>query len=135
MKVCSRCKENKTEAEFKKNRTKPDGLQIICSDCSKELNKIWYNKNKKNRLLKINQYRNKTINWLKEYKSTLTCSKCPENHPSCLEFHHIDPNSKLGNISEEVRNWSIDRLKTELQKCIVLCANCHRKEHYMVYEA
>ncbi|KFZ25998.1 MAG: hypothetical protein KQ78_01975 [Candidatus Izimaplasma bacterium HR2] len=57
------------------------------------------------------------------------CSKC--NYDKCidaLEFHHLDPaikESGLGNGN--TRSW--DKYKKELEKCILLCANCHREEH------
>lgn len=67
--------------------------------------------------------------WLAEYKKTLSCTKCGENHPACLDFHHKDPSTKEFSISKMASN-SIERLKAEIAKCEVLCANCHRKEHY-----
>lgn len=63
-------------------------------------------------------------------KSSLKCSKCPENHIACLEFHHLDSKTKSGNIGQLARKWCLKRLMEEISKCIILCANCHRKEHY-----
>lgn len=68
--------------------------------------------------------------WLKQYKSTLQC-ECGESHPACIDFHHIDPDTKaISAISAAIyRGWSIARIQTELAKCKVLCANCHKIIH------
>jgi hypothetical protein len=57
------------------------------------------------------------------------CSRCPERRPNCLQFHHIDPNSKVSTISKLVSNRAnFKLLKKEISKCIILCANCHAVE-------
>jgi len=70
--------------------------------------------------------------WLQQHKSTLQCS-CGESHPSCLDFHHRDKNTKetpRGGISQAIYNgWSISHLERELAKCNVQCPNCHRISH------
>ena len=49
-------------------------------------------------------------------------------HPSAFDFHHADPSTKDIGINKMLGgNW--DRLKKELDKCILLCANCHRVRH------
>jgi|ERR1700733_2264431 len=59
------------------------------------------------------------------------CSKCSENRPSCLQYHHVDPSTKKYNISIMVRDvTSLEKLKKELEKCIILCANCHFVEEF-----
>lgn len=50
------------------------------------------------------------------------------NDIACLDFHHLK--DKEFNISNEIRNLSIENLKKEINKCVVLCSNCHRKLHY-----
>ncbi len=57
------------------------------------------------------------------------CVKCGyDEHPTVLEFHHLDPNQKDFTISgNHARKW--DLVKEELDKCILLCANCHRLVH------
>jgi hypothetical protein len=48
-----------------------------------------------------------------------------------LQFHHLNSEDKAFNISDAVRNAvSLDRIKEEIEKCIVLCANCHAIRHY-----
>lgn len=69
--------------------------------------------------------------WMAAKKATLACSVCGENHPACLHFHHKDRNSKDDGIASALqRGWSVARVEAEMAKCVVLCANCHAKEHY-----
>jgi hypothetical protein len=69
-------------------------------------------------------------NWVREYKAKLGCSECEERHPACLQFHHLDSQTKLRKVADGVRmGWSLPKLIQEIDKCIVLCANCHAKLH------
>lgn len=66
-----------------------------------------------------------------QLKENLECARCGENHPATLQFHHRDPQKKDFNLSESIRQgYSAERIKREVAKCTVLCANCHAKEHY-----
>ena len=56
------------------------------------------------------------------------CIQCGEKRTPCLDFHHRQGSDKLGNIGE-FRKFGIQRLKAEIAKCDVLCANCHRWHH------
>jgi hypothetical protein len=58
------------------------------------------------------------------------CSRCDEDHPAALDFHHIDPATKSFNLNRAGRH-SDAKVLEEIAKCIVLCANCHRKEHVL----
>ncbi len=92
--------------------------------------KNWYNRNKDEHRKKIIQRLNNIKVWYINYKKTLKCVRCKENDYRCLEFHHKGKKEK--NISSAVSNgWSIERIKKEMKKCIVLCANCHKREHYI----
>jgi hypothetical protein len=77
----------------------------------------------------------KKIQALNEYKSTLKCSICGQSfsdHPSVMEFHHTGKDPKAGTIGTIIGgNPSSRRLQAELAKCIPVCANCHRKLHYL----
>lgn len=62
------------------------------------------------------------------------CSDCGyDEHPSALDFHHIEPKDKSKPISEMINTSSPEELEKEVEKCEVLCANCHRlkKETYL----
>lgn len=57
--------------------------------------------------------------------------KCPE----ALEFHHLDSNEKDFQIAISMAaGWAWERIKSELDKCVMLCANCHREVHSGVAE-
>jgi hypothetical protein len=64
------------------------------------------------------------------FKRTLKCTKCKQNHPAALDFLHIDPSEKENLVSKLVSNGCFAAAMEEVQKCIVLCANCHRIHHY-----
>ncbi len=64
-----------------------------------------------------------------EYKGG-QCEKCGYDHCiDALEFHHIDPTRKDFSISSKGYTRSWDKVKEELDKCTMLCANCHRELH------
>lgn len=68
--------------------------------------------------------------WLTNYKTTNGCSQCSENDWRCLDFHH-NKGSKSFNIGDAGRaGKSIETIQSEIAKCIILCANCHRKETF-----
>lgn len=69
--------------------------------------------------------------WFQELKQGLSCSICGENHPATLDFHHNDPTEKDLAVGTMVANrLSKRRILKEIEKCSVLCANCHRKQHW-----
>lgn len=58
------------------------------------------------------------------------CQKCGYNKCNgALEFHHLDPNKKDFAISSKGDTKSWEKLQNELDKCILVCANCHREIH------
>jgi 5-methylcytosine-specific restriction endonuclease McrA len=69
--------------------------------------------------------------WIQGYKAERGCQKCGYNKCSAaLDFHHVDPNDKEFPIAKMWSyGWGKDRVSRELEKCIVLCANCHRELH------
>lgn len=92
---------------------------------------VWYPKNRAKHiaLVKKNKH-NRKLEAIEAIKKGVSCSRCPEDHPSTIDFHHLDPSTKEFNVSTAIiQNMSLDRIKKEVDKCIPLCANCHRKEH------
>jgi 5-methylcytosine-specific restriction endonuclease McrA len=65
-----------------------------------------------------------------EYKGG-KCINCGyDKYKAALEFHHTNPKEKEFNIGDKCRGGkTLDSLKPELDKCILLCSNCHRAIH------
>lgn len=92
--------------------------------------KWYYNHKEAARANRMKSF-DRVFKWFQEYKKTLKCSKCGyDKHPCALDFHHMDGEEKLGSIGNFARRSTLKKLKEELAKCIVLCANCHRIEHH-----
>ena len=67
---------------------------------------------------------------IEEIIGDLKCSKCGYDfNLAALEFHHKNRNKKEININL-CKTHSLVKLKIELKKCILLCANCHRDRHH-----
>lgn len=124
-KVCGGCKKEKSVSEFNK---KKDKWQSYCRPCDNARQKEHYVNNKPYYYAKSKCQRDKIAAYVNEFKLA-GCSRCSESDIACLDLHHLG--NKDGNVADLVtRGVSLERLKFEIDKCILLCANCHRKEHY-----
>lgn len=106
---------------------------MVCSTREKQLacQRRHYQDNKQYYLDRNRKRREMISEWLREYKATLRCSKCGQNHPATLQFHHTDPTQKeYGVATFSARCCSIATIQKEIAKCVVLCANCHAIEHW-----
>ena len=72
--------------------------------------------------------RKKFSDYIRAFKLKAGCAICGYNEHACaLEFDHIDPSQKLFNVSQgKSHSWSA--FLAEIDKCRVLCANCHAVE-------
>lgn len=76
----------------------------------------------------------KRLPTLKRYvrfvRYVMGCKECRERDPDCLQFHHINPESKFSCVTS-FHNFAFNKLKIqqEIKKCIILCSNCHDKHH------
>ena len=62
-----------------------------------------------------------------EYKLAQGCADCGyAEHPAALDFDHLPGSVKSFNVAEKVGSYSWERLWLEIEKCEVVCANCHR---------
>lgn len=69
---------------------------------------------------------------LVEYKGG-KCERCGyDKCISALEFHHLNPEEKEFGIGASGATRSLERMKAETDKCILLCCNCHRELHWML---
>lgn len=58
------------------------------------------------------------------------CIRCGyDKYPEVLEFHHKNPAEKLFGVGQRGLTRSWEKVRAEIEKCNLLCANCHREEH------
>lgn len=127
-KLCCRCQFSKPTCDFGKHKGTLDGLQKYCRSCRKIADHKSYTIHKTKKISLVMQRRREICNWFKQYKSTLSCSCCPESDPAALDFHHLS--KKFKNVATLVsQGYSIKSIRKEISLCTVLCANCHRKKH------
>jgi hypothetical protein len=97
----------------------------------KKSRREYYYRNKEAEKERIANRKKDIREWYVELKSTLSCEQCGQNHPATLQFHHLNPNEKeIGLGSVVSQGWSKERIKSEIDKCMVLCANCHFIHHW-----
>lgn len=123
MKVCSKCKRTLPDTEFYKSKQTKRGLSCWCKECSRKSAK-----KKSAEAVKEHSY-----NMKKKYYSFVDslktpCAKCGNTVPYVLDFHHIDPSTKLFELT---RQYQTKQAATEeAKKCVCLCRNCHQTFHH-----
>ena len=58
------------------------------------------------------------------------CEECGAFDVAFMDWHHCDPADKTKSISVMVRSSKVADLLAEIDKCICLCSNCHRRLHF-----
>lgn len=96
----------------------------------REYMKRWTKSNRHRTALYHRNLYERNRRFVRDLKEGMKCATCPESHRACLDFHHISVDSKDEGIADLVGGHaSKQRILAEIAKCIVLCANCHRKLH------
>jgi len=103
----------------------PDGVEWEALSA----NQRWYYKNREYDNERREERRQALQAWVRDRKASSDgCERCDEGHPATLEYHH--PGEKFKSISHMVRDGhSRRRMLEEMERCELLCANCHRKLH------
>jgi len=124
--ICKDCKEELLLNMFIKKGFLPSGLQKYnsrCKPCAKKHNKQNWESEK---LVQEN------LKYVQDIKVNEGCKFCGyDKCPCSIDFHHIKRDEKNMNISAMVyAQKPLELIKEEMEKCIVLCSNCHRELHY-----
>ena len=131
MKICSMCGKELPLDNFSwKNKSK--GIyQSRCKSCQSKVDRQYYLKSQQRReaiRARARQDNQNSKNFIREYKETHPCCICGEKRWYLLDFHHID-NNKEKEVSQ-ISTWGIPRIIKEIEKCAIMCANCHREYHW-----
>ena len=127
-KECTRCKITKPLTDYCKKSNGVLGVQPACKTCMNIAYTISRNKNldhyKAVKMQRVHDIAARFQGW----KAKKGCKHCSEKDPVCLDLHHLDPSIKDTEVSN-LMGYSWKVLMKESKKCIVVCANCHRKIH------
>lgn len=131
MKKCPKCCLTKPHADFNKSAKRNDGLQIYCRLCSKEQSKSHYDKNKPYYYSKVQKDRQRNKEYVKAARNK-PCTDCGVNYPwYIMDFDHLESSTKVIDVCSMVnRAYSIENIQKEIDKCELVCANCHRARTY-----
>jgi hypothetical protein len=119
-KICSKCHQELPLSEFPYRDKAKGTYRADCKKCHSS-----YMKNKY-------QEKRKAV---EEIKTSLCCQKCGDKRGYVLDFHHLDPKTKDDTVARLLAGtYSLDTVLKEIEKCVVLCANCHREFHHLEKE-
>lgn len=124
---CTKCKVVKSRSQFNLAAYSADGLTSWCKDCFAERNAILSTPEFKEQTRIRDQSRKDAFRALvDEIKRSTPCKRCGGVFPPCvMDFHHREPAIKSFGIGTSGRA-KLSRVKEEIAKCDLLCANCHR---------
>lgn len=134
-KMCQKCGEIKfVELDFYRHRNNKDGYRNDCKPCASKDSSERYLKDRKlvkaKRETKRLEKRETLKSFVKEYLSASCCTDCLNTDWRVLEFDHVRGEKKY-NIGDLMKGtFSLDTFLAEVDKCDVVCANCHRIRTY-----
>lgn len=127
MKTCTKCLESKELKFFSKRAKSSDGLANWCKECFATYERERYQngdkaRKERNKASIIKQRQDYIWNIL----TASECKVCGLDDPLVLEFDHRDPKTKVYNVTD-MYQLSESKIQAEIDKCDILCANCHRR--------
>jgi hypothetical protein len=129
MKRCGRCGRIKPLADFAWRRKAKDQRHNYCRPCHSAYHREHYLANRQRYIdqaaAQKKRARLERTLYLLEFFESHPCIDCGEGDPVVLEFDHLE--DKLFNISTKLITYSWERIVAEIDKCEVVCANCHRR--------
>lgn len=130
--ICRTCKKDKKKDQFVLKNKITGTRSTQCKSCQREYAKSHYINNKDKYVQRAKKFssnaRQKAIQFVLEYLEGKSCIKCGEDDILVLDFHHRDPSNKKYVVSLMISRNCVATIQEELDKCDILCANCHRKE-------
>lgn len=126
MKTCPKCTKSKSLNDFCVRSKSKDGRQPWCKECTTKRFKEYYKENPvayKERAAKIEKEARDLMHDLKDNKPCVDCNRLFPFY--VLDYHHKDSSKKTTEVGN-LTCYGKARVLEEIQKCDLLCANCHR---------
>ena len=133
LKKCTKCQRELPLDNFRWKNKAEGRKHSQCKDCQKAQEKKHYQESLSRReSVKLTAVGQKIANTIVVDKAKeCGCLKCGEKRPYVLDFHHRDESQKVATINHMLKSASLKTIQTEIEKCDILCANCHREFHYL----
>lgn len=132
MRKCSTCKNAYLLDEFPWANKRENRKRHECKKCLIIRVKTYNSQNKEKVGASRKKMRSDILLKLHQYKESFPCTDCGEYFPHyVMDFDH--QKDKIGNISLLAQRYSWNRLLTEIEKCEIVCANCHRARTFRAY--
>jgi hypothetical protein len=132
VKICTKCRQNKDLTLFPARKRASDGRASWCKACFKENWEERYSQNhqfyRNSHNRSQNKRREENARKVFDFLAQNSCQICGESDPVVLEFDHRNGLEKSASISNLIRDASWETIESEIRKCDVLCANCHRRK-------
>jgi 5-methylcytosine-specific restriction endonuclease McrA len=135
MKKCTCCGEFKPESEFHWRNKLLGKRRGYCKKCQAEKHRKWYENEDNAKVVKERtkernaRLRDESRRYVYDYLCNHPCEICGESNPAALDFHHRNPRKKVKEIPKMISGgYSLKSIQSEIDKCRVLCSNCHRKK-------
>lgn len=113
IRTCPRCNKDKPRSEFHERRGS-EGSSTYCKRCTSQES-----------LERQRRFKRECVN----YKGG-KCERCGyDKCTAALDFHHLHPKDKSFALSNVKSRKMSDLIKLEIDKCMLMCANCHRETH------
>ena len=129
---CSRCDLWKPIEDFPLKDQRRRTRRSYCRDCCRTYGREHYQLNRAAYLWKARKrrlrYRQACQLYAYDYLIAHPCVDCGESDPVVLDFDHIDPATKSGEVGWFIRRQDLAGLTAEIAKCVVRCANDHRRK-------
>jgi hypothetical protein len=130
---CYRCGEFKPADDFAWRRRRKLQRDSFCRPCRSAYGREHYLANKQRYIDQAarskRQLRLERTKHLIEFFRTHPCVDCGEADPVVLEFDHLDAGDKAFTIGHSLERRTWETVLSEMAKCEVVCANCHRRRH------
>lgn len=111
---------------------KPDDITLPDDEDwdSLSVDQRWHYRNVEYNTERSLRRRQRLRSWVNDRKRKGGCRRCGETDPRCLDYHHSSPEDKSASIGDMITHGhGRESLREEMNKCVILCSNCHRKEH------
>lgn len=129
MRRCIDCKDEKMFSEFHFRNKSKGQYQSVCKECKKKRHAKNYQDNQIAWKKRIKERRSEVRKYIQDVKEASPCCDCQKFYPYyVMDFDHLD--NKTKEVSRMV-SFGLDKVKKEIEKCDLVCSNCHRERTHM----